>query len=400
MFQSVVRDASWLTAERALAFARIVLIAWLLLLVLAPWMAPAMPIGRDFGAFWSAARLALAGEAASAYGPASPAALTALFGPARYPPFFYPPVALLLWLPFALAPFAVAAGAWLVATGAAYIGLVGGLLKGRSRAFVAAFPAVLVCVLYGQNSLLSAALLAGAALTLGSRPGVAGVCLGCLAFKPQLAVLVPLALAVAGRWRAVLAAAGTVVGLGGLSVAVFGVETWVAFLRALPEASAWTTGGVPGFDRFSSPYAAARLMGATSAGAWLVQGVGMAVATAALILVNRRRPGGAAEIAMVGVATALCVPMVGEYDLVILSVPGAWLVAEALRTGWRPYEKLLLALLYLAPLPIKIAALMLRLPLAPLMVVVLAILVARRAWGLGSGREDLSAERLGCTGPP
>lgn len=380
MFRYALRDASWLTADRALAFARVLLVEFLLVLASRPWWAPGSHFGMDFGAVWTAAGFALAGHPVEVYGLWPPGTLEALFGRSQNLPFFpYPPIALLLWLPFALVPFMGAVIVWLVGSAVAYVLTVGALIKARSWTFLLASPAVLMCVLYGQNSLLTTALLAGAALTLGASPVLAGVCLGCLAFKPQLALLAPLALAVAGRWRAFLAAAVTVGVLGGLSVAAFGVETWEAFPKALLGVAAWNAEGGSGFNHFSSLYAAARQLGAGEDVAWLVFGCGMAMATGAIVLVNRRRPGAGAEVAMLVAATGLSVPFLGEYELVIFTVPAVWLTSEALRSGWLPYEKLLLAILYLSPWLIRFVTVKLSFPLAPVALVALAALVARRA---------------------
>jgi uncharacterized membrane protein len=64
---------------------------------------------------------------------------------------------------------------------------------------LAAFPGTFMCVLHGQNSMLSAAIIAGAVLCLDTRPLLAGVLIGLLAYKPQLGLLFPLALAATGQ---------------------------------------------------------------------------------------------------------------------------------------------------------------------------------------------------------
>jgi hypothetical protein len=88
-------------------------------------------------------------------------------------------------------------------------------------------------------------------------------------------------------------------------------------------------------------------------------------------------PFAAAETAMLVIATAFCVPFLGLYDIVIFMVAGAWLVSAANRTGWYRYERVTLALLYMAPLAILVAAAH-GIPLAP---PALAVLVVRRAYG-------------------
>lgn len=342
-----------------------------------PWTIPDMQVSRDFAAFWTAGRLVLSGDPSGAYGDAARQSLAALFGPGTYPPFFYPPTGLLLWLPFALLPFAGAAAIWVGGTAAAYAVAIRTVLRTRSFTPALAFPAALFAALYGQNAMLSAALFGGAAATLGRAPILAGIFIGCLAYKPQLAILAPLALVVAGRWRAVLAATVTVAVLLAVSTAAFGVTAWAAFAAALPEASAWNANGAPGFSKFSSPYAAIRLMGGTANTAWVVQGLCAVLAIGILLAVIRRRPGGAAEIAMLVVATGFCVPFLGLYDIVIFMVAGAWLVSEASRTGWLPYERVTLALLYVSPLVI-IVAMTRDVALAPVALAILGGLVIRR----------------------
>src|SRR6185312_630710 len=146
-----------------------------------------------FAAFWTAARLALAGQAVEVYGDPARDALTALFGPGVYAPFFYPPIALLIFTPFALLPFTTAAALWIGTTVAGYGSVIGAVVRTRCLVPALAFPAVFIAVLYGQNSLFSAMLFGTAAVALDRYPVLAGSMIGCLAYKPQLAVLAPFA---------------------------------------------------------------------------------------------------------------------------------------------------------------------------------------------------------------
>jgi hypothetical protein len=93
--------------------------------------------------------------------------------------------------------------------------------------------------------------------------------------------------------------------------------------------------------------------------------------------VARRLPDGRAVIAVMAAATGFCVPFLGEYDMPILAIPGAWLIAEARRTGWRPHELPAMVLLYLAPAVITFAS-DLRIPLAPVAMLLLLVLVVHR----------------------
>ncbi|MHC2437028.1 glycosyltransferase family 87 protein [Bradyrhizobium sp. USDA 4451] len=371
------RDADWLTADRITAFTRVLLLLFIGCVAIIPWAAPTMDVGPDFAAFWTAAKLAREGHAGDAYGDAGRAAVAAVLGHKTYAPFFYPPTSLLLWLPFALVPFATAAIIWVVATGAAYAAAVRAILKGGSIVPALAFPGVWVCALFGQNSLFSAALLGGSAVTLDRSPVIAGVLLGCFAYKPQVALLAPLVLILTRRWRALGAAATTTLVLMLAATASFGIEPWYKFFDVLPEAGAWSLGGQPGFEKFASPYAAIRLAGGSSSAAWVVQLVAAAIAMIVLIAMLRKRRGGAAEIALMVAVTGLCIPSLGSYEMVILAIPGAWLVSQALAQGWLPYERIALAALYVTPFAMVPAGAN-GLQLAPIAAAALIALVTRR----------------------
>ena len=117
-------DGAWLDEGRARAYARILLA--LTLLGAVGWIGlssggldrEGKPIGTDFVGFYAASRLALDGRPALAYDVGAHwAAQKALFGPnLGYTAFFYPPPALLISLPLALAPYFWSLAAWLAAT--------------------------------------------------------------------------------------------------------------------------------------------------------------------------------------------------------------------------------------------------------------------------------------------
>ena len=87
--------------------------------------------------------------------------------------------------------------------------------------------------LIGQNGFLTASLLRASLLLLERRPVLAGVFIGCLTYKPQFGIFLPVALIAARQWRACVSAAVTVISLVAASAATFGVDGWVAFPRAI-----------------------------------------------------------------------------------------------------------------------------------------------------------------------
>jgi len=135
-----------------------------------------------------------------------------------------PPVAWLA-LPFTALPYDVAYWAWSASlmaalAGAWYLAAPG---EGRTRLVLLAAAVGWLPIIYGlqlgQPGLFVALGVAGSyALLKADRPFLGGLALGALAFKPQLAFLVPLALLATQRYRAF---AGSAVALGVLAAASF-----------------------------------------------------------------------------------------------------------------------------------------------------------------------------------
>ncbi len=391
---SALRDAPWLSAERASAWGKILavtsaLVALALIGATHGGVVPdfwGRPLSADFTSFWTAARLASDGMPEAAWNPAAHAAAQqASFSPdagygTDYYAFFYPPPFLLICLPLALLPYNTALAVWLAATGAAYFAVIRSLLPSKWAALAAlAFPAVLVNAGNGQNGALSTALMGAAALQLDRRPRFAGACLGALCFKPQLALLVVPALVVARRWRSLGWAAGTagVLCLG--SLLVFGEKAWQGFLANAPLAKMALEAGLVGFPKMTSSFAAMRLLGATPLTAWSVQSVVSLAALIAVLSVSRRRPGAAAEGATMAVAACLATPFLLTYDLMLIAVPLAWIAARAGRGGYLPWEKLVLVTAFALPLVAGPLALHTGAPVAPVVLTALLVIVVRRS---------------------
>ena len=323
----------------------------------------------DFVSFWTAGQLALEGHAADAYQKA-PHFLkqVALHGDPGwgYLAFFYPPFFLLLCAGFALLSYFPALCLWLATSCACYVATLRALLPKSLRAgepvwvLLLGYPAVMVNAGFGQNGFFSTALLGGAAVWLDRRPVLAGICLGCLAYKPQLGIIVPLALAAAGRWRCFAVAGATVLALAAAATLAFGVDIWLGFIAAMTEARRdWMEPFNPHYLQYwITVYGAVRLNGGPLVLAYAAQVVGSVAAAFMLVRALLRRPPGARSGRAEGAAIAACVPFCSpfmlEYDLVILAVPMAWLLSEALRDGFRRGERAALLGAYLAPVLFKV----------------------------------------------
>src|SRR6185503_18257543 len=96
---------------------------------------------------------------------------------------------------------------------------------------MATSPAAVHVVVSGQATFLSVALAYGALRLLDRAPALAGILFGLLGYKPQLCLLVPVALIAARQWRALAWAIATGIVLVATSHAVFGAGAWLDFIE-------------------------------------------------------------------------------------------------------------------------------------------------------------------------
>jgi alpha-1,2-mannosyltransferase len=338
-------------------------------------------IGTDFTSFYTASKLALASHPEAAYDPQiHGAAQNALFGrKLEYSAFFYPPIFLLCCLPLALVPYLLSLALWQGITFLGYWGVTrrfGGAELGSLAIF--AFPAVFLDLTHGQNAFLSATLFGAAILALNSRPLTAGVVFGCLAFKPHLGIVVPFVLLAERRWSTIFAAAATVATLAAAATATFGVHIWQAFLADTSLAASVLKDGLVEPYKMQSAYAAVRVLGGSHAIAGVTQGVVSFCILGLLVWITVRSPRREVEPPLMVLAALLVTPFLLDYDLVLLAIPLAWLFAEGRRTGFAPYEKVVMLAAYALPLFSRAMAESFGLPLAPLVIAALFAVVARR----------------------
>src|SRR5262249_49192743 len=134
-----------------------------------------------------------------------------------YPNFPYPPIFLLIIAPFALLPYATAFLTFEFTTLLGYVAVVFLIVRrAPAIALALASPFTFWNFVVGQTGFLRASLVGAALLALERRPMLAGVFTGCLTFKPQFAILFPVALTAAGQWRAFGSAAMTAALLTGI----------------------------------------------------------------------------------------------------------------------------------------------------------------------------------------
>ena len=341
------------------------------------------PTTTDFASFYAAGALADAGTPALAYDQAAhyAAEQQATAPGIIYQFFYYPPVFLLFCAVLARFPYLVAFALFEGATLLLYLLIGRRILDERGGAGLVpllAFPSVFWTLGFGQNAFLTAALFGGALLLVDRRPAIAGLLFGALCYKPHFGLLIPVALAAGGRWRAFAAAGAAVAGLVLLSGGVFGWETWRAFFTSAFASHATYESGRIGFAGMISPFAAVRLIGGSVVPAYAVQASAMLAAAALVAWVWYREASLPLRAAALCAGTLLALPVALVYDLMLAAVALAWLGRAARQGGFLPWEKLGLGVAFLIPLVARFLGREAHLPLAPFVaVLLLAAVIAR-----------------------
>jgi arabinofuranan 3-O-arabinosyltransferase len=357
---TALADANWLTAARIRRIAVIFVAMAAFFFGADVWLhtragvtdASGEQLGRDFVNYWAGAHLAAQGHAARVYDidafVAWQRAHTA--ANANFKWYSYPPTTLLLSLPLALLNFKAALVVWLAVGWLVCVFLLKRVTGWEMAALAAGAPTSFMNALWGQNGQFTAALMCGGVMLLDSNPLMAGGLLGLLCFKPHLAVLIPVALLAGGYWRVFTAAGVTALGVVIASYLSFGGATWIAFIHNAPINTLLLEHEDQIWHRMPTVFAMVRLIGGTVTAAY---GLQIISAAAAIVLVARFWRSDAPTIrkgAVMILATFLTTPYAWDYDLVALTFVVAWLAADGLRSGFRPWEKGLLALTMVTPL--------------------------------------------------
>jgi alpha-1,2-mannosyltransferase len=384
------REAPWLTRRRLVAYPRLFLVVYVVSAII--WMLRSKglidpaghPIGADFIDPWSASWLTLHGAPSAVYDVArlwSVERIAVADPSVGFAGFHYPPIYLLIILPLALLPYALSLLAWTVTTFAAYLATMWTIDPERDSLWLAiAFPGGLVNLTNGQNGFLTLGLLGGGLLTIDRRPILAGVMFGLMSYKPQYGILIPIFLLATRRWRTISSASVTVVILAALSLAIFGAQTWQAFFSSITfTRHVVLEQGGSGFEKLQSAFAAARLWGFSVATAYVVQAAMALIAASIVIWIWWRTTKFELHAAALATGALLMTPYMMDYDLVLLALPIAWLALEVRRNGTLPYEKALLAFVWLLPLFARSLAGGAKIPIAPLAILLLLADIARRA---------------------
>ncbi|OKL43162.1 hypothetical protein A3843_15740 [Pseudovibrio exalbescens] len=397
LWRQAVRDGDWLTWDRigfACACTAISLVAVVFYFVsISELIVSSKGIFvADYLSFWFSGKQVLLGSPELAYDFDAFARLQTEFsGSDTVFAFFYPPTYQLALPPFSALSYHFAFLMFIALTTA----MLWLALKLAMRNSIWAFcllllPANIFNAMSGQNSALVAALF-GLFLVFLSRnkPVAAGIALGLMTIKPQLGALIPLALIAGGYWRTFFAASATTVLLAALALVLLGPDVWVAFWQQIPVASATLEGGAVDWDKMASVYSALRLFGISHEVGLLVQ---VTIALGALLSVCftwRRTTCMAARASVLTAGCLLTTPFCLSYDLTLLTVPLAFLIAHGIREGFLPYEKISLAMVVLLSAPATPLAPSLGVPIGPVLPLLILTLGLYRTRGCEPNRTHL-----------
>ena len=356
------------------------------------------PLGTDFSNVWAAGGMALRGEAIDTWNAASfLKAQQAAYGSGAVGAGYiwvYPPPFLLLAALLASLPYLVALALWQAATLAPLTWMMHRLVpRWETVLLTLAAPVTLICLTHGHNGFLTALLLGGGLILLDKRPLAAGLLFGCLIYKPQFGLVLPILLVSGRHWRAIGGAALSAVAFTLVTLALWGWPVWAAFFATLPAAQHVVVElGGTGLYKVMSPLAAVRLWGGSLGLAYAAQVV---VALTSIVAVARYslRPA-SAELrnALVCAAALTCTPYLFDYDFVVLLPAIAFLFIDARRNGWLPWDKTLLALVWIAPLGARQVGQLTTIPLGAALPLIVFGIALRRS--LRHGHPAVDVDRL------
>ena len=308
----------------------------------------------DFAVYYIFARVGIDHGWGSLYDYAAMRQEWLALGSAFLYPALYPPTLAWFVAPFAALPFAAGYALWNVVLVASLL-VTWWLTAPRSSrlirlghlAFALALPSIAFGLLLGQVVIVVAAAVSICWWLLRyKRPFAAGLALCLIALKPQLALMVPVALLVGGQWRVFLGwATGSLAMLGAAlaTIGFGGLQTYAILLAG----SAQYLGAMTVYPQLTLP----GLVGGGFAAA-VTQGL---VIVIVLGLVWRRRGSGLEFPFVAGLCASLLIASFLHPQDVAVLLPATWLW---LRTDPRGAERILgltgftAALVLTTPLPL------------------------------------------------
>jgi len=293
---------------------------------------------NDFRLIYGAALAAWTNGYGHLYDLAAQKSATESLGSGIYwQPYLNPPPLAWLATPFLSLPFEVALLAWsallLLSVWTAWrLAAPGPRLTRLAHLalFVGVFPTAFGLMVGQPVALVAAVVAVSWGLAEHKRPVLAGLVLSLIALKPQLALLVPLCLLVAGRWRILFAWLGASAVIGAVALLMLGGDGLQRYRDVLSLASQW------------APTRSFAVAGPLGLGPQLYAVEALVVVVAAVAAWQHRR-GDVGRLYATGiVASLLFTPYVGFQDFAMLIV-ASWLL---IRSGVTSFQVALMVVGY------------------------------------------------------
>ena len=171
-----------------------------------------------------------------------------------------------------------------------------------------------------------------------------------LTIKPQLGLLIPIAFAAAGCWRAFAVAAFSGTAFAAASYVAFGADTWLAFFEAVKTHSERMQSLTFPYHKMVSPFGALKMLGAPNLVAFSIQTLSTISLAGFVFYVWRCSKQWDLRAMVLCTAVLLATPYAFYYELPILIAPLFLVARRATQSTWLKGEKIVLMLLWLAPI--------------------------------------------------
>lgn len=290
-------------------------------------MSSGQPIGADYIAYWSASQMADQGLLADSYTLDKIAPIQQLAAPVTSAwHWLYPPTFAALLAPITTSDYRLSLALFSICS-LLLFALSIRCIAPPSRFLPALLlaPAIFINLGNGQNAALTAGIAALGLSIMHSQPLMAGLMLGMLTFKPQLALPLLVLLMLHREYLVIVGAIVMTTLLGILSILLYGAATWSAWLEALQLANQLNSEGQLPWHKMSSLFSFLMAIGYSALFAQISQAVFSMVAL--LWTWHRFRHAAKSRLRLAAWCAACLTlsPHLFNYDMLWLVLCMAWL---------------------------------------------------------------------------
>ena len=288
------------------------------------------PRTNEYVGVRAAGMLALEGKAADAYDWSLHRVAEAEITGAPVKNYFawpYPPSYLPVAVALASLPLLPSALLWIAATLALYAWSIVRISGVRGAGVWAlASPASFINAYVAHTGFWTAGVMGLALEALETRPILAGVLFGALTMKPQLGLLIPVALIAGGYWRVMGSAVAAALSAALISIAAFGVDPWLQLIPQMARISDHVRDGNVIMELLVTLYGFLRALGVPHVPALIAQCTLSLVLAAGVFKLWRSDAPLPLKAAALASASMLVSPYMFVYDLTHLSIAIAFLI--------------------------------------------------------------------------